>query len=736
MTPLSRRGFLLGVTAAGGLVALGGTGWLRRRPRLPGGGDYAVPYDPTVFLGIDPDGTITLQCKHLEMGQGIMTGLATLVAEEMDADWSRFEVELAPANTEAFLNTHLGRQGTFASTGIANSWVQMRRVGAGARAMLVAAAAERWEVPRSEVSVAEGVARHRASGRQASFGELAEAAMAQPVPDPEVLELKSPSAWTRIGRDALRPDAPSKIGGEATFALDVRRPGMVRAVVARPPRFGATVESFDSGAAFEVQGVLEVVEVPSGVAVLAEDTWAAMQGRAALRVQWDERDAETRSTGAILSQYREAARRPGVVALDRGEVEAALEAAEQVLEYEYTFPYLAHAPMEPLSCVMERRDDGVEVWAGCQLQTLEQWTVAEVMGLHPDQVRINTVFAGASFGRRANPRTDWIPELAHIVHASRLDRPVQLVWTREDDIRGGCYRPLSLHAGRIGLDASGAVAGWEHRGVCASLVVGTPWSYPEARAGVDRATAGGIQETTYAVPHLRVDIHAPTSPVPVGFWRSVGDGHTIFMIETLMDELAERAGRDPVEFRLAHLPDDARARAVLEKATREAGWGTTLPEGRARGVATSFDDVSDRRTYVALVAEVRIEEERLHIERVVAAVDCGIVINPNVVAAQIEGSISFAVSTVLRNRITLRDGAVVQSNFHDFEPTRFVEMPEVEVHFVPSEGPPSGIGEAGVAPLAPAVANAVAALTGRRFRALPLPLDELRDAPGGSSASS
>jgi isoquinoline 1-oxidoreductase beta subunit len=687
-----------------------------------------VPYDPTVFLGIDPDGTVTLQSKHLEMGQGIMTGLATIVAEEMDADWSTFEVELAPANTAAFLNTHLGRQGTFASTGIANSWIQMRRVGAGARTMLVGAAAERWGVPVEEIRVAEGVVHHEPSRRRASFGELAEDAMTRPVPDPGTLRLKSPDEWTRIGRSALRVDAPAKIDGTATFALDVRRPEMVRAVVARPPRFGGTVERFDAEAALGIAGVLEVVEIPSGVAVLAEDTWAAMRGRDALRVEWDERRAETRSTEDIFRAYRREAEDPGVVALDRGDASAALERADETIDYEYTFPYLAHAPMEPLTCVMERTDRGVEIWAGCQLQTLEQWTVAEVLDLHPEEVRIHTVFAGASFGRRANPRTDWIPELAHIVRSSRLNRPVQLVWTREDDLQGGCYRPMSLHRGRIGIDAAGAVSGWEHRGVCASLVVGTPWSYPEARAGVDRASAGGIVETTYAVPHFHVDLHAPTSPVPVGFWRSVGDGHTIFMIETLMDELAERAGRDPVEFRLAHLPDDERARAVLERAAAEGGWGEALPAGRARGVAISFDDAVNRRTYVALATEVSLEEGRLRIERVVAAVDCGVVVNPNVVAAQIEGSISFAVSTVLRNRITLRDGMVMQSNFHDFEPTRLAEMPRVEVHLVASDGPPSGIGEAGVAPLAPSVANAVAALTGRRFRSLPLPLDELSTA--------
>lgn len=706
-------------------MALGGTTWLLRRPGLPGRGDHPIPYDPTLFLAIDPDGTVTLQCKHLEMGQGITTGLATLVAEEMDADWSRFRVELAPANTAAFHNTYLGRQGTFASTGLANSWTQMRRVGAGARAMLVGAAAERWGVSRDEIRVSEGVVHHDASGRRAGFGELATGAMAQPVPDPQSLELKGPAAWTRIGRDTPRVDAPEKVSGTAVFALDVRRPGMVRAVVARPPRFGGTVVSFEAGEALATPGVLEVLAVPSGVAVLAEDTWAALRGRDALRVQWDDTRAETRSTEAIFADYRERARRPGVASMDRGDARGALAGAAQTLEYEYTFPYLAHAPMEPLTCVMETTADGVDVWAGCQLQTLEQWTVAEVLGLDPEQVRIHTVFAGASFGRRANPRTDWIPELAHIVRASGLGRPVQLVWSREDDLRGGCYRPMSLHTGRIGLDAQGNLAGWEHRGVCASLVLGTPWSYPEARAGVDRASVGAITETTYAVPDFFVDLHAPSSPVTVGFWRSVGDSHGIFMIETLMDELAERAGRDPLEFRLSHLRDDERGRATLERAATEAGWGEPLPEGWARGLASSFDDAVNRRTYVAMVVDVSSAGGRLRVERIVAAVDCGVVVNPNVVTAQIEGSVSFALSTVLRNRITLEDGAVVQSNFHDFEPTRLREMPSVEVHLVSSDAHPAGIGEAGVGPVAPAVANAVAALTGRRMRSLPLPLHEV-----------
>ena len=721
MSPISRRRFLLGATATGGLVALGGGAWLLRRGVGSGGSaPFTVPYDPTVFLSIDADGTVTLLSKHLEMGQGIMTGLATIVADEMDADWSRIRVELAPGDRTRFLNTYHGRQATLASTGIANSWLQMRRVGAGARAMLVGAAADRWGVPAEEIRVTGGVVHHDATDRRAGFGELADDAMARPVPDPEGLRLKQPGEWTLIGRSALRVDAEAKIAGAASFAIDVRRPGMLRAVVARPPRFGAVAAGFDAGDALAVPGVVEVVRIPSGIAVLAEDTWAAIRGREALVVEWDDADAETRSTPAILEDYRARAGEPGVVALDRGDAREALDAAAERIDYEFVFPYLAHAPMEPLTCVMERSGDGVEVWAGCQIHTVEQDAVAAVLGIEAEQVRIHTVFAGASFGRRANPRTDWVPELAAILRESGTDRPVQLVWTREDDIRGGCYRPMSLHRGTVGVDAQGTVVGWKHRIVCASLVAGTPWSYPAAEAGLDRGAIGGIAETPYRIPSFRVEAHSPRSPVPVGFWRSVADQHSGFVLETLVDELAHRAGRDPLEYRLAHLPDDPRQRAVLERAAAEAGWGETLPEGRGRGVAAIFDDAVRRRTYVAMVAEVSRTGDRLRVERIVAAVDCGVVINPNVVRAQIEGSVSFALSTVLRNEITLRDGLVEQSNFHDFEPTRLAEMPRVEVHLIASEEPPSGIGEAGVAPVAPAVANAVSAVTGHRFRSLPL----------------
>ncbi|MBT8487582.1 MAG: xanthine dehydrogenase family protein molybdopterin-binding subunit, partial [Gemmatimonadetes bacterium] len=477
--PLSRRSFILGVTVAGGGLALGAKGILSRLGR---GGDMPeVVTDPTVFLRIGADNSVTLLSKHLEMGQGVMTGLATIVAEELDADWGQMRVEHAPANRALYQNLIWGRQVTAASSSMANSWLQMRRVGAAARHMLVSAAANRWQVPAEAITVAGGVVRHPETDRQATFGDLAAEAIQLPVPDPEVLRLKEPSEWSLIGQSLKRVDVSAKVEGEATFGLDVRRPGMVRAVIARAPRFGGVVESYDAEETLSIPGVVEVVEIPMGVAVLAEDTWTAIRGRDALRIEWDDSSAETRSTEEIFDDYRRLAEEDGVVARERGDADAALAGAEHLLDFEFTVPYLAHAPMEPLNCVMERTATGVEVWSSGQVQTLEQRAVAEVLGLDPEQVKINSVFAGSSFGRRVYSNTDWMFELAHLVKESQLDRPIQLVWTREDDIRGGVYRPMALHRGTAGLNADGDVVGWRHLVVCESLVEGTPWTY----AGVD-----------------------------------------------------------------------------------------------------------------------------------------------------------------------------------------------------------------------------------------------------------
>lgn len=717
---VSRRGLLLGATATGAVVAVGMTPqaqwrlrqWLKEPPE--------IPFDPNVYLDIAPDDTVTLIVKHLEMGQGVMTGLATIVAEELGADWSQMRATLAPGDQVHFSNLYFRRQETVASSSIGNSWDQMRYIGAAARMMLIAAAAEQWGVPAREITVEAGRIHHTASGQVSGFGALAEAAMAVPVPERDALELKPRAEWQLIGQSLPRLDTPEKTDGTAVFAIDVRRPNMLRTVIARPPRFGATLTSFDATEARKVPGVVEVLQTPIGIAVLAEDSWAAIKGRAALAADWNNDAAEMRSSNDILSDYKTMAEDPGVVALERGDTSSKLTEAAQTLDFEYSFPYLAHAPMEPLTCVMERTGPGVTIWAGCQAHTIEQRAVAKILGIAEDQVTINTTYAGASFGRRTNPRTDWITELAHVIHLTDQDRPVQLLWTREDDLRGGAYRPLAYHRGQVGLDAAGRISGWHHRIVAQSLVVGTPWSYRKAREGTDRATVGGIVETSYNLPDIRVEAHSPVSPVPVCFWRSVGDGHNGFVLENLMDELAHMAGRDPLEFRLAHLEGDARQRHVLQEAARLSGWGSDPGAGRGRGIASIFDDIRDKRTYVAIAAEVTAADDGISVDRVVAAVDCGLVINPSIVISQIEGSIGFALSTVLGNEITLDKGRVVQSNFHDYEPARMMDMPEIEVHLIPSDEVASGVGEAAVAPLAPAVANAFFAATGRRARSLPL----------------
>jgi len=467
-----------------------------------------------------------------------------------------------------------------------------------------------------------------------------------------------------------------------------------------------------------------VVRIPTGIAVLARDTWSAMKGREALQVAWDDSAAEKRSSDAIMAEYKETARRRGHVAANRGDAARALRGAAKVLEAEFEFPYLAHASMEPLNGTIAQNPDGtVEVWAGCQLHTIEQAVVASVMGVTPDRVKLNTVWAGGSFGRRATPSADYLSEAATILKAIDGRAPVHLVWTREDDMQGGHYRPMVYHRIRAGLDAAGHPVAWEHSIVGKSIMMGSPFEAMMVN-GVDPSTVEGVADTPYAIPNFHAQVHNAKEGVPVLWWRSVGHTHTAQAMEVFVDELARAAGQDPVAYRLALLTGAPREAAVLRLAAEKAGWGRTMPRGRGQGVAVhkSFG------TYVAMVADVAVEGSGLKVERIVAAVDCGIAVNPDVIRAQVEGAVGFALSSVLRNRITLQDGAVQEANFDAYEPTRMSEMPLVEVHIVPSTEAPSGIGEPGVPVLGPAVANAAFAATGKRLRSLPLDLAALRGA--------
>ncbi len=720
----SRRHFLqagIGLTLA--LYFRPGLG--QTAPASAGAAGDAV-LEPNAFVRIGEDDTVTVIVKHLEMGQGTYTGLPTLVAEELDAAWSQLRVEGAPADAKRYNNLLWGpMQGTGGSTAIANSFEQFRRAGATARAMLLEAAAQQWNVPVDSLSVSAGVVMHPASGRKARFGELVKVAATLPVPGE--VKLKDPRDFVFIGKPVIRTDSRAKIQGTALFTLDVRLPNMLTAVVAHPPRFGAKVKSFDAGRAKAVHGVEAVVPIATGVAVVARNFWAAQKGRNALTVDWDESAAFKLDSAAIMTQYRELARQPGAIARKDGDPEAALANAAKVVEAQYEFPFLAHAAMEPMDCVVQLKSDGCEIWNGEQFQTVDQATLAKLLGLRPEQVKLNMLYAGGSFGRRANPQSDYLLEAASIAKAlgtgPQAGKPVKLVWTREDDMRAGYYRPLYFHSLRAGLDKDGKLLAWQQRIVGQSIVTGTALE-GLVKNGVDITSVEGAANLPYAVPNIQVDLHSPKLAVPVQWWRSVGSSHTAFSTETMIDELAQAAGKDPVRFRLDLLGQHPRHAGVLQLAAAKAGWEQPLAPGKAgerrgRGVAVheSFN------SYVAQVAEVTVRTDgSIAVDRVVCAVDCGIAINPDIIQAQMEGGIGFGLSAALYGAITFKEGQVEQSNFHDYPLLRLGEMPVVEVHIVPSTEPPTGVGEPGVPPIAPAVANALFAASGQRLRQLPLRL--------------
>ena len=727
---VSRRVFLQSTAALGAGLSLGiFSGEAAAQASGPGktmGSAAAGSFAPNAFLRIGTDGNVTVVVKHLEMGQGTYTGLPTLVAEELDAAWSQVRVEGAPADARLYNNLFWGpAQGTGGSTAMANSFEQYRQAGAAARAMLVATAAEQWNVPAEAVQVRNGVVFH-ANGKKASFGELADAASKQPVP--ATVKLKDPKDFVYIGKHVPRTDSKVKSNGTAMFTQDVQLPGMLTAVVAHPPRFGAKVKSFDAAGVLGMPGVRFVVPVPNGVAVVAESFWAAMKGRDALKVAWDDATGFKLSSTEIMAEYKRLAATPGKAARNDADAAKAIAGAATRLEAAYEFPFLAHAAMEPLNCVVKLEADRCELWNGEQFQTGDQAAVAQVVGLKPEQVKINMLFAGGSFGRRANPAADFVVEAAAVAKAisanNGLGIPVKLVWTREDDMKGGYYRPMYYHALRAGLDANGNIVGWHHRIVGQSIVAGTPFEGMMTKDGIDATSVEGASTLPYEIPALAVELHSPKVGVPVLWWRSVGSTHTAYSTETFIDELAFAAKKDPVAFRRAMLGKHPRYLGALDLAAAKADWGKPLAPGKAgetrgRGVALheSFNSV------VAQVAEVTVGKDgKFRVDRVVCAVNCGIAVNPNVVRAQMEGGIGFGLSAALYGKITLKNGEVEQSNFHDYPLLRINEMPRVEVHIVPSTDKPTGVGEPGVPVIAPAVANALAAATGKRVRVLPIEL--------------
>ncbi len=716
---LSRRRFLRSSALAGGGLVLG-----VYLPQLAKGAhpaaSRATTFKPNAFVRVDADESVTVIANHSEMGQGIYTGLAMIVAEELDADWSKVRVEPAPADP-VYNHTIYGAQITGGSTSTWTEWERLRKAGASARAMLIAAASEVWGVPPASCGASESHVIHKDSGRRLSYGSLVE--RASRLAPPKDVALKDPKDFKLIGRPTKRLDTPSKVDGTAVFGLDITLPGMLVAVVARPPVFGGKAKTIDDTGAKAVPGVRHVVEIDRGVAVVADGFWAAKKGREALKVTWDEGPLATLDTRTQGLEYAELAKKPGAVARNEGDTSSAMAAAQKTLEAVYELPYLAHAPMEPLNCVADVRPDGCDVWTGTQGQTFDHHGAVEITGLKPEQVKIHTTLLGGGFGRRAVIDGHFVREAVQISKAVRA--PVKVIWTREDDIRGGYYRPRARHTIAGGLAANGSPVAWTHGIVCQSFAVGTPFEKVMIKDGVDETAVEGAADLPYQIPNLKVTWQIAPAGVPVIWLRSVGHTHTAFVVESFIDELAHAAGKDPFEFRRGLLSKHARHKRVLELAAEKANWGARLSDGRGRGIAVheSFG------SFVAHVAEVSVSPGgNVRVHRVVCAIDCGPVVNPDSIRAQMEGCIAFGLTKVFYSEITFENGRVQQRNFHDYPVLRMNEMPAVEVHIVDTADKMGGVGEPGVPPVAPAVANAIFAVTGQRLRRLPIRPDDLKKA--------
>jgi isoquinoline 1-oxidoreductase beta subunit len=714
---ISRRTFIKATALVVGGLVIAFNIPNAKRFLLPGaasekaGADAAKLPAPNAFLRIGTDNTITVMLAHSEMGQSIWTTLPMLIAEELDADWSKIKVEHAQAAPE-YVHTAYGIQITGGSSTTWSEFDRYRQAGALTRALLVAAAAEELGVAAEALQTENGFVIN--GDKKISYGELAEAAAK--LETPKAVTLKQPKDWKIIGKATKRLDGPEKINGTAIFGQDIHFVGLKTAMVARSPVFGGTVKSFDASAAKQIKGVQNVVQVPSGVAVIADGYWAAKQGRDALKVEWDLGANAGLDSKKMLEEYRSMATKDGLPAAKAGDAKSAITKAAKVIEAEYVLPYLAHSPMEPLNCAVKISDEGCEIWTGTQMQTTDQQAAAKILGLKPEQVKINTVFLGGGFGRRANPAADFVSEAVQVAKAAGV--PVKTVWSREDDVKGGYYRPMFLHKAKVGLGADGMPVAWDHVEVGQSIMLGTPFEQFMIKEGVDATSVEGVVDSPYmkAIADHHVSLHTVKASIPVLWWRSVGHSHSAFVMESLIDELANAAGKDPLEYRRALLKDHPRHLAALNLAAEKANWGKALPKGVSRGIAVheSFG------SYVAQVAEVSVNKGAVKVHRVVCAIDCGLSVNPDSLVAQMESSVSFGLGAALQSEITFKDGMVQQSNFHDYKVMRMADMPKVEVYIVPSTEKMGGVGEPAVPPVAPAVTNAIFAATGKRIRSLPI----------------
>jgi isoquinoline 1-oxidoreductase beta subunit len=713
---VSRREFLrTGLLAGGGLVL----GF-----HLPGlataqPGKKEGPFALNAFVRVGADDSVTVVVNHSEMGQGPYTSVPMLVAEELDADWAKVRYEAAPV-AAVYNHTVYGIQITGGSTSTWTEWDRVRKAGAAARAMLIAAAAAEWNVDAATCATEPGHVIHAASGKRVAYGKLAE--KAADLKPPENAKLKDPRNFRLVGRPTRRLDTPDKVCGKAIFGLDVQVPGMLTALVARPLVFGGKVKSYSADKAKTVPGVKHLVQIPRGIAVVADGFWPAKKGREALEVVWDDGPLAGLDTRTQLEQYAELAKRPGVTARKEGDVAEALTKAAKTFEAVYDLPYLAHATMEPINCVADVRADRCEVWVGTQFQTGDRDAAAQETGLKPEQVTLHTTLLGGGFGRRGAPDNHFVREAVQISKA--VQAPVKVIWTREDDTRGGYYRPRSYHQVRAALDAAGSPVAWEQHIVNQSFLMESPFA-ALIKGGIDDTAVEGAKEIPYAIPNLRVDWHQAPGGVPTLWWRSVGHSHTAFVVETLIDELAHAAGKDPLEFRRGLLDKHPRVKGVLEFVAGQAGWGKALPADWGRGIAVheSFG------SYVAHVIEASVSDSgQVRVRRVVAAIDCGPVVNPDTIRAQLEGATAFALTAALYGEISFEKGRVKQRNFHDYPLLRMHEMPVVEAHILPSQERMGGVGEPGVPSVAPALANAIFAVTGKRLRRLPIRAADLKKA--------
>ncbi|MCV6595559.1 MAG: molybdopterin-dependent oxidoreductase [Mangrovicoccus sp.] len=712
----SRRGFLKGAAATGAALIIGVT------PKGALAAGNSAMLNP--FVRIGADGSVTAIVKHFEKGQGPATGLSTLIAEEIGLRMDQIYFDFAPSNPQVYNNLMFGPfQGTGGSTAMANSFLQYRQAGAAAREMLLQAAAEAWQVDAGDLSLEEGVI--SGAGHSAPLGEFV-AAAAELAP-PENPDLKDPSEFRLIGNASVRRlDSAIKTDGSAQFAMDVYLPNQMIAMIARPEQRGALATGFDDSAARQVKGYINAAILPNkaGVAVYAENTWAAMQARESLEVTWDSSGAETRSSDEIEAEIRaalEAEPTYNVNKTDFAATRAAIDAADQVVEQVFYFPLLAHAPMEPLNCTIEPlADGGIILHDGAQMPTGPHMALSQILELPMEKVQIKTMLAGGSFGRRATPDADYQVEAGLAFAMTDRARPVKLVWSREDDLRSGYYRPAFGHKVRVGLTADGDIVGWEHQVAGQSIIKGTPFEASFVKDGVDHSSVEGAADTPYQIPNGSFGLTDTEKATSTLWWRSVGHSHTAYVMEVMMDMAAQAAGADPVDFRLKYLAGDGadqqRMAGVLKLAAQKAGWGSA-PAGHSKGIAVhkSFG------SYVAEVVEISgAPESGIRIENVTCVVDCGIAVNPDVIAAQMEGGIGYGIGHVMRDRITLTGGAVDQYNFPDYEPLRISDIGGIDVHIIPSAEPPTGVGEPGTPPAAPALANAISAQSNLRIGALPM----------------